>query len=73
MYKIQKNIPIPTKMSTGRKSIYPFESMDIGDSFAAPAGKAKSVRSKVTKENKLGDKKFTVRTIDKYIRVWRIQ
>jgi hypothetical protein len=40
---IENNIPIPPK-GRGRKRIYPFEKMSIGDSFYVPAKKANAVR-----------------------------
>lgn len=33
--KIEKGIPMPDRKSTGT-SIYPFEGMEVGDSFFAP-------------------------------------
>jgi len=33
MIKIEKNVPIPNKKRSGRKTKYPFDKMEIGDSF----------------------------------------
>jgi hypothetical protein len=35
MFTVEKNIPIP-ESANGRKNLYPFSSMDVGDSFAVP-------------------------------------
>ena len=53
MYRIQKNIPIPAKMPQGRKQIYPFDRMEVGDSFAVPLSKRKSLVSSINKYAKV--------------------
>jgi len=73
MYRIQKNIPIPAKKSAGRKQVYPFEKMEVGDSFAIPLSKAKSAAAIMVKYAKRTGMKFTKRLLDKEVRIWRIQ
>jgi hypothetical protein len=75
-YKIEKNIPIPrtTKQATPKQSIYPFNLMEVTDSFAAPLDKKQSLR------NMAGDYKrlnagwdYITREYKNEIRIWRIQ
>ena len=35
---IETHIPLPPKPRKGRKSLYPFAGMAVGDSFAVPSG-----------------------------------
>ena len=65
MFKIDKDVPPPA--SSGRTK-YPFAKMAVGDSFtgdsrAAAAASAYSRRTGI---------KFTTRTVDGVIRIWRI-
>lgn len=73
MYKIQKNIPIPAKKPQGRKQVYPFARMEVGDSFVVPLSKSKSLASSINKYAKSLGMKFTRRVLGKEVRVWRIQ
>lgn len=70
MIKIEKNVPIK-KMK--KESKYPFEKMDIGDSFEVEFN---NVRERV-KFYELAKRKgisITVRkTSDKTIRIWRVK
>lgn len=70
MYKIQKNIPIPSK---SRKKLYPFGDMEVGDSFAVPLNKNKAIIYAVSKAVKGSEKKFTRRVLANEIRIWRIK
>lgn len=74
MLKIDKDVPIPMRGSwqgLGRK--YPFEEMEVGDSFFVTDVSPKSVRTSAN-----GWKKrhpgfdYTSRVIDGGTRVWRI-
>jgi hypothetical protein len=44
MFKIEKNIAMPD-LKVGRASIFPWEEMEVGDSFQIPATKVNSARS----------------------------
>lgn len=72
MIKIQKGIEMPN--TKGRKMKYPFDTMEVGDSFEYPKGRAKnSVLSSAkswAKRNK-EKKDFAVRTVDGKFRLWR--
>lgn len=76
--EIQKNVPIPDKI---RNRVYPFNEMEVGDSFLCPyiVGKEKYAQGqkvltaiwRYCRNNK--DKKFTSNSTDVGVRVWRIK
>ena len=70
--KIEKSIPLPSR-GRGRKPIYPFGDMDVGDSFAV-SGLENRVTSAASWFGKRHGKKFTLRTNSETgeTRVWRI-
>jgi hypothetical protein len=68
--KIDKNIPIPTEK---RRSKYPWIEMEVGDSFLVARELKASIRSLVSVKNTAGKEKFTYRTTQDGIRVWRIE
>jgi hypothetical protein len=45
MIKVDKNVPIPNNAGGGRRKKYPWNEMEVGDSFEIEAGKEKAVRS----------------------------
>jgi len=74
--KIEKNVPLPTREWTEKK--YPFDKMEIGDSFSAgeytnvlAIGVRGSAQWYVNKTK--SDKKFSVKKCDGKVRCWRIQ
>lgn len=79
MLKIDKNIAVPSSLA--RTSVYPFGSMNIGDSFllqedvpgrsGLPVNEAKLRGASWRYGDKHG-KKFTVRKTPDGIRCWRI-
>lgn len=79
MFKIDKNVKMPPK---GQKpSKYPFQQMEVGDSFFVPNPKDKK-RSPITSathsaNKKLAPKRFTSRTVTESgvmgMRIWRTQ
>jgi len=68
-FKIEKNVPFATSKWP---SMYPFEKMDIGDSFSAPAGKHHAVRCAASAYGRRHKKKFSVRKHGPDCRVWRL-
>lgn len=57
VFQIRKGVPIPEASKRGggfgaRESIYPFGSMEVGDSFTIPADKLKSMGSTISSVNK---------------------
>ncbi len=80
-YKIEKNVPIVTKVNNLARPKYPFEEMVVGDSFKVSRfGKAKrkiasrlgsAARDFVAKNHP--DWKFSVRQVEDGVRVWRVK
>jgi len=77
MIKIDKNIPIPS-----REIKYPFQDMEVGDSFAIDCEDIKKVRimqasliANINRSKYLKEKKFTTRTdgTKMEVRIWRIK
>lgn len=71
-YEIEKNVPLPPRAS---KRKYPFDSMEVGDSFLAPVEERQNVARAVTIENQKAGARFSVRTMKDRsgIRVWRTE
>lgn len=71
MIKVDKNITLPKPFRPGKPPIYPWEDMEIGDSFVAPS----KVKSSVVAANRRhSPMKFTCRDMgDGKFRVWRIE
>ena len=64
--QIEHGIPIPTG------SPYPFDDMEIGDSFALPKDQTNNVRMAVTRYKKDHPEwDYTTRVDDINIRLWR--
>ena len=77
-YKIDKNIPIP-KYGRGKRPKYPFENMEVGDSFEA-GDYSRDIANSLNGSAKSWCRymnrrwKFTIRkTLDNKIRIWRIK
>ena len=66
-YQIEKGVPISGPKGAAR--IYPFPTMELGDSFAFPEGRDKAVRQAAIKYAKLLGRKY--RTSGKELRCWR--
>jgi len=76
--KIEKGKPIPDDLrihsqhTRGSRLKYPWDTMDIGDSFAIPDDvKAVSISASASKYGRLHGKKFSVSKKER--RVWRIE
>lgn len=71
MYKVDKKIPIPT--ARGKLALYPFDKMEIGDSFLVPNNDELSrVRAAIQRRQFDYKEKFATRKIEDNYRVWRI-
>lgn len=76
-YTIEKGIAIPNKRT--RRSKYPFDEMELGDSFFVPAKKTQKIvvlRSNLLTLAKRADgseKKFTTAIQIDGVRIWRIR
>lgn len=68
--KIEKKIPVPVVPGNAK---YPWDLMEVGDSFLCPAGKESSMRSNVSAAGKKLKRKYIGRKTDEGYRVWRIK
>lgn len=83
--KIEKSVPMPPQNhrgATGAKNFYPFDRMEVGDSFAIPNGfigptgrrvTQHSLSSAAYKYGKDHNKQYAIRKVDGGIRVWRVK
>ena len=74
-YQIEKGVAIPAR--NFKKSRYPFNEMDVGDSFIVPiTGSKRTTQTRLSasaasySRYKQG-RKFTVRVVENGFRVWR--
>lgn len=76
-FKIDKGVEIPGRPANGRgrKAIYPWEEMEVGDSFFIEyeGDKRRQYASIAGHASKRYGKKFTARTFDNGVRIWRIE
>ena len=86
MFEIEKGVPVPAgKRGGGRKAIYPFDTMSVGDSFAVPRDKGVTKAGGDVRQSTVSScarlyarkhnpsAKFTVRVVDENtLRCWRI-
>lgn len=68
---LDKGIPIPND-GLGRKATYPWRDMEVGDSFLIADKKIGTVSGWVSREGKLRGQKYTCRTVEGGVRVWRV-
>lgn len=67
LVKIEKNVPMPTDT----RSRYPWDEMEIGDSFIYPRKDVHQYASVMSKRR--SPKKYVGRTIDGVNRIWRVE
>jgi hypothetical protein len=69
-YRIERGIPAP---ADGRKSQYPFDEMEPGDSFFIPGMKSSAeISSSVSYRKNRYQEKYVCRAVEGGLRVWRI-
>lgn len=71
MYEIDKDVPVPTN-AVGGSPKYPWGTMERGDSFFVPNVPKGRLTAAVWAAQKKSGFRFTTRTVDGGIRVWRI-
>lgn len=72
MINIDKNIPVPEGRKKGRRVAYPFEQMEVGDSFVIPDGEREKCRMAAYAWGKRRNLRFVVRLDDDGdVRCWR--
>lgn len=67
-YLVEKDVPIPTNLK-GRKSVYPFPEMEVGDSFSFEPDRYNTVRRAATYWGGDHGVKFSVSSV--HNRCWR--
>jgi hypothetical protein len=67
--KIDKDVPIPEWGKV--KLTYPFNEMDVGDSFVVPKEKGSSMRNCAFHYSRRWGKEFVTRKVKNGLRVWR--
>jgi hypothetical protein len=80
-YEIEKDVPLCRHSSKSNK--YPFDQMEVGDSFLVPYAEAKHARMAALTRNAGQYKKlpkhvtvqqhFVTRTVDGSMRIWRVE
>lgn len=71
--KLDKGIPLPPRVKTGRATKYPWKDMEVGDSFFVPGGPGvdHSLRTSASHRGRLDACKYAVRKVANGFRVWR--
>lgn len=76
MIKIEKGIPVPDNVNSKRSKRYPFDDMEIGDSFFIECSDQDKRRIGVNIISNAGrrkPKRFTTLSVDGGMRCWRIE
>ena len=69
---IEKNIPIPGRSTLGKKSKWPWDKIEVGESFVIEGRTIVRASSMAYYASKRFGFKFTCRTIGEDVRVWRV-
>lgn len=67
---VEKNIPIPPEK---KRNVYPYKSIEVGESFFVPTGKLQIVCNANYRSGKQLNKKFIARKENEGVRVWRTE
>ena len=70
---IEKGIPVAPLTGAGRKNKYPFDAMEVGDSFFIKDRTVKNFSRYCGVHGKRLARKFVSRTVDGGVRVWRTE
>lgn len=74
MIKIEKGVPITRRRhGKGGESKYPFEKLEIGDSFLLTNKTTNAFAASVTYWSRRLKRKFISRKVEGGVRVWRIK
>ena len=71
--KIDKGVPISRLQRSGRRGIYPWQDMEVGDSFFAPDQTVTQMAGAASSNHKSTGRKYSCRTVDGGVRVWRVK
>lgn len=71
---IEQNVPMPEVKREGRKTKYPFSKMEVGDSCFFPGATPKGKESHAAHSyGYYNGMKFSGRTMDGGLRIWRTE
>lgn len=70
MFEIEKDVPLPT-IKHGKK--YPWEQMDVGDSFFVPEVKQSLMGTNAAHNTRMTGRRYTTRKENGGVRVWRVE
>ena len=70
---IEKGIPVPKTNRSDRRSKYPFGAMEVGDSFFVKNGNIRNMSRISSTHAKKMSYRFSCRTVDGGVRVWRTE
>lgn len=65
---IDKGVPLPVH----RNNIYPFEALEVGDSFFLSGKSQDFISGSASHYARKLSRRFTVRNVDGGVRVWRV-
>jgi hypothetical protein len=72
VFEPTSDVPIPDQsVKRGRGPIYPWKTMEIGDSFFIE-GKTSTYGATLAHQRKHTGHRYTCRTVDGGVRIWRI-
>lgn len=72
-FTIDKGIPVPKQVGTGRKNKYPFDALEVGDSFFVKDAKVKTLSRTCGSHGKRLSRRFISRTVEGGARVRRTE
>lgn len=72
-YKIDKGVPIPKQETRGRRPIYPFGKLEVGDSFAVDIELRERIQAYAAQYKRYhgGGWDYVTRSNETETRVWR--
>ena len=70
MFEIEKNVKMP-ELSRGHQGKYPWDEMEVGDSFFIPRDAISGNASQLARHRKARGEAHTVRKVEGGWRIWR--
>lgn len=72
-YTIIKGVPIPPK-DLRKVSLYPWDRMEVGDSFIVEAERRGRVREAIRKRHRQGAERYRTKVLDDgTMQIWRVE
>lgn len=69
--QIERGIPVPSH-NKGRRGLYPFRDMQVGDSFVVDQRRKASAQRAASFYGKSHGQVFTARSVPDGVRIWRV-